>query len=164
MKHVAQILIAGLPTPSKKIYPEAVLRAELDRLEPIISCGAFIGELGPTSSSVVSFANASHLVTDLWLGIVGSVNGHLALKVEIEPLMTPAGQVLKKLLDANIAVNFSLVGVGSGQVNDNGELVISDNYKLIQVEAWAENSRHQDSFHQSRQRYRSIDAPWLIGE
>jgi hypothetical protein len=159
---IVDILQVGKPTRSKKIYTLDVLQANIERLRPIIDARAFIGELGPNGpgqgGAAIQFANASHVITDLWVE-------NDTLKAEVDLMETPAGMVLHRLLDSCVNVNFSLVGIGSGQVNDQGHLVIGDSYKLIQVECWAEASSPPHRLYNIKlPRYRSIDDPWTISE
>lgn len=159
---IVDILRVGQPTRSKKIYPLDILQANIERLRPIIDARAFIGELGPAGpgcgGSTIQFANASHVITDLWIE-------NDTLRAEVDLMETPAGNVLHRLLDSCVDVNFSLVGIGSGKVNDNGELVIGDSYKLIQVECWAEASYPPHNLYGVKlPKYRSIDDPWAISE
>jgi len=59
---------------------------------------------------------------------------------EGEILNTPHGKILKSLLNDGVRVGISSRGVGNGRVDENGILVIDENYKLITFDAVADPS------------------------
>jgi Prohead core protein serine protease len=85
------------------------------------------------SDSIIHLANASHLITKLWWE--GNV-----LMGEGEVLNTPSGKVLKSLIESGLRVGVSSRGVGNGQVNNEGVLVIGESYKLITFDMVADPS------------------------
>lgn len=121
---------------NKRIYPEAVLRREVDRLAETIQARASLGELDHPSDSIVHLENVSHITTKLWWE--GNV-----LMGEGEVLPTPAGNVLKKLIESGIRIGISSRGVGNGEPNKDGVLVIGESYKLITFDAVADPSTYE---------------------
>lgn len=83
--------------------------------------------------SIVHLANASHLITKLWW------EGNVLMGTG-EVLNTPSGKVLKSLIESGVRVGISSRGVGNGQVNNEGVLVIGESYKLITFDAVADPS------------------------
>lgn len=83
--------------------------------------------------SIVHLTNASHKITKLWW------EGNI-LMGEGEALSTPHGKVLSALLADGAVFGISSRGVGSGKLNENGILVIGENYKLITFDAVADPS------------------------
>jgi hypothetical protein len=59
---------------------------------------------------------------------------------EGEVLGTPAGMILKKIMDSGGRVGISSRGVGNGMSNNEGVLVIGESYKLITFDAVADPS------------------------
>ena len=118
---------------NKRMYPFDVLSSNVDKLVETVSSRGLFGELDHPTDSIVHLANASHLVTKLWWE--GNV-----LMGEGEVLNTPSGKVLKSLIDAGVRVGISSRGVGNGQVNNEGVLVIGESYKLITFDAVADPS------------------------
>lgn len=86
--------------------------------------------------SIVHLTNISHKITKLWWD--GNV-----LMGEGEVLNTPAGKVLKALINDGVRIGISSRGVGNGRVNEDGILVIGESYKLVTFDAVADPSTHQ---------------------
>ena len=105
----------------------------VDRLYEAIKHRGLVGELDHPTDSIIHFENASHLVTKLWW------EGQ-TLMGEGEVLNTPSGKLLKSLIEAGVRVGISSRGVGNGQTNDDGVLVIGESYKLITFDAVADPS------------------------
>lgn len=118
---------------NKRSYPFSVLDENVKKLQEVVSCRGLIGELDHPTDSIIHFEKASHVVTRLWW------EGH-NLMGEGEILPTPAGEILKALIGSGVRVGISSRGVGSGKVDENGILVISDSYKLITFDAVADPS------------------------
>ena len=77
-------------------------------------------------SAVTQFSEASHLVTDM------KMDGDYMV-AEIEVIDTPHGKTLKSIMEKPDTFALRTAGIGNGQVNDAGVLVINDSYKLISV-------------------------------
>lgn len=109
-----------------RVYPRSILEREVDKYKnrEIKENRAF-GELDHPESSVVELKNTSHIVRDVyWKG--DDVMG----KVEI--LKTPAGNILKELLEAGCTVGISSRGMGSVKEASNGKSVtVEDDFDLI---------------------------------
>jgi len=118
---------------NKRMYPHDVLDSNLKRLEEAVKGRGLTGELDHSSDSIIHFDKASHLITKLWW------DGN-TLMGEAEILPTPHGMILRKLLEAGVRVGISSRGVGNGQVNNEGVLVIGESYKLITFDVVADPS------------------------
>lgn len=118
---------------NRRMYPETVLKANVERLNEAIGNRGLLGELDHPTDSIIHFENASHLVTKLWW------EGH-TLMGEGEVLNTPSGKLLRSLIEAGVRVGISSRGVGNGQTNEEGVLVIGESYKLITFDAVADPS------------------------
>jgi hypothetical protein len=118
---------------NKRLYPFSVLDENVQRLNDIIKTRGLIGELDHPTDSIIHFKEASHIITKLWW------EGNTLLG-ESEVLTTPHGRVLRALLNDGVRVGISSRGVGNGKVNENGILVISENYRLITFDAVADPS------------------------
>lgn len=124
---------ANATNKNKRMYPYDVLDSNVDRLMESVKLRGLLGELDHPQDSIVHFDKASHLVTNLWW------EGN-TLMGEGEILPTPNGLILKKLLESGVRVGISSRGVGNGQVNNEGILVIGESYKLITFDAVADPS------------------------
>jgi hypothetical protein len=118
---------------NKRMYPFAVLDENVERLKEALEERRLVGELDHPTDSIIHFADASHVVTNLyWDGNV--------LMGEGEILNTPNGKVLRALIEDGVKVGISSRGVGNGKVNEDGILVIGESYKLITFDAVADPS------------------------
>lgn len=118
---------------NKRRYTKNALEANIKKLNEAIKHRGLVGELDHPTDSVVHFEKASHVITKLyWEGNV--------LMGEGEILNTPHGKILKSLLNDGVRVGISSRGVGNGRVDENGILVIDENYKLITFDAVADPS------------------------
>lgn len=109
-----------------RIYPTEILKREVLKYKgrEIKENRAF-GELDHPESSVVELKNTSHIIRDVWWDgkdVMG--------KVEI--LKTPAGNILKELIEAGCTVGISSRGMGSVKESSNGRTVtVEDDFDLI---------------------------------
>jgi hypothetical protein len=120
---------------NRRSYPYDILESNRQRLIEAIDNGGLCGELDHPTDSIVHFANASHKVTKLWW------EGK-TLMGEGAILNTPAGKVLKALINDGVRVGISSRGVGNGKVNEQGILVIGESYRLITFDAVADPSTY----------------------
>jgi len=127
---------AGAVNKNKRIYPYEVLESNVKGLNEAIASGGLCGELDHPTDSIIHFANASHKVTKLWWE--GKV-----LMGEGIILNTPAGKILKALINDDVRIGISSRGVGNGRVNEQGILVIGESYKLITFDAVADPSTNK---------------------
>jgi hypothetical protein len=125
-------LQVGTPNKNKRLYPKTVA-------DKIIRDNKYVmGHIGMADTgrdcSRVSLAHVSHEMHDLQYR---NINGVQWLTGELKILNTPEGKTLREMLSINPeSVSFRTAGIGSGIVKANdGILVISDNYKLVSVDA-----------------------------
>lgn len=106
-----------------RVYPYDILKREADKYMELIKENTAGGELDHPDSAVVSLANISHRVVEMWW------NGkELWGKVQIAD--TPAGDTLKGLLKSGFKLGISSRGVGS--VKSEGDRdIVQDDFELI---------------------------------
>lgn len=114
---------ANIVNRNKRLYPYEVLNSNLERLAEEIQESGLTGELDHPNDSIVHLKDASHLITKLWWE--GNV-----LMGEGRVLNTPSGKVLAELMKDGVRVGISSRGVGNGQINNEGVLVVAESYKL----------------------------------
>ncbi len=124
---------ANATNKNKRMYPYDVLDTNVNRLMEAVKSRGLYGELDHASDSIIHFDKASHIISDLWW------EGN-NLMGEAEILPTPSGMILKKLLEFGCRIGISSRGVGNGQVNNEGVLVIGESYKLITFDVVADPS------------------------
>jgi hypothetical protein len=115
---------ANVVNKNRRMYTLDILSSNVESLAETIKERGLVGELDHPTDSIVHLANTSHLVTKLWWE--GNV-----LMGEGEILNTPSGKILKSLIEQGVRIGISSRGVGNGQVNNEGVLVIGESYKLI---------------------------------
>lgn len=107
-----------------RVYPKNILKREVAKYKGReIKENRAYGELDHPDSSVVELKNTSHIVRDVWWDgndVVG--------KVEI--LKTPAGNILKELLEAGCTVGISSRGMGSVK-ESKGVVIVEDDFDLV---------------------------------
>mgnify|MGYP003644741523 FL=1 len=108
---------------NKRIYPEKILRREIQNYKKFIDDRRAMGELDHPDSSVVNLQNVSHLVTDVWW------DGKKVMG-KIEVLDTPSGRILKSLVEAGIKMGISSRALGS-VTQRNGKTYVEDDLQLI---------------------------------
>jgi hypothetical protein len=118
---------------NKRMYPYEILNSNVEKLVETVQQRGLFGELDHPTDSIIHLANTSHLITKLWW------DGN-CLMGEGEILNTPAGKVLRSFIEAGARIGISSRGVGNGQVNNEGVLVIGESYKLITFDAVADPS------------------------
>ena len=109
-----------------RVYPRSILEREVEKYKGReIKENRALGELDHPESSVVELKNTSHIIRDVyWKG--DDVMG------KVEVLKTPAGNILKELLEAGCTVGISSRGMGSVKEASNGKSVtVEDDFDLI---------------------------------
>lgn len=106
-----------------RVYPENVLRREVENYKKLIAENRALGELDHPDESVINLKNASHIVTDIWW------NGKDVMG-KVKVLSTPSGQILKSLVESGVKLGISSRGLGS--VKERGGLtIVEDDFQLI---------------------------------
>lgn len=113
----------GVPTLNGRIYTEAVMQREFDRLAEDLAGRKVLGCINHPSDGKTSLRDVSHVITSLKIKD-GIVIG------EAEVLNTEAGKVIKTLAEARIPVPVSSRGMGSTKPSDDpkveGDVVQAD--------------------------------------
>tara|TARA_R100000005_G_C4992455_1_gene199654 strand:- start:1533 stop:2129 length:597 start_codon:yes stop_codon:yes gene_type:complete len=104
-------------------YPHNILVREVNNYKKLVRERRALGELDHPDTSVINLANASHLVTDIWMDENKCMG-------KIEVLNTPSGKVLKELVNAGVKLGISSRGMGSIR-EENGVTLVEDDFQLI---------------------------------
>ena len=105
-------------------YPYEILKREADKYMELIENKTAGGELDHPDSAVVSLANVSHRVTEMWWQ-GKDLYGKVLIAED-----TPAGKILKGLLKAGFMLGISSRGVGS--VKTQGDIdIVQEDFELI---------------------------------
>lgn len=124
----------GIKNANGRIYPEEVLRREVDRyLREEVAEHRAIGSLDHPSSSELSGHDVSHNILDLrWEGhtLVGEMKLHLSPGYKKYGVCSTSGDLVANMLLDGILIGVSSRGLGS--VEDKlGALVVCDDYSIL---------------------------------
>jgi len=108
---------------NKRVYPESVLRREVGRYKSIVDDKRALGELDHPDSSIINLVNVSHMVIDIWME-------DLTVMGKCKVLDTPAGQILRSLVDAGVKIGISSRGMGSVK-ESRGQTIVEEDFQLI---------------------------------
>jgi hypothetical protein len=106
-----------------RVYPENVLRREVENYKKLVAENRALGELDHPDESVINLKNASHIVTDIWW------NGKDVMG-KVKVLTTPSGQILKSLVESGVKLGISSRGLGSVK-EKSGLTYVEDDFQLI---------------------------------
>jgi hypothetical protein len=106
-----------------RIYPRDILEREVRNYQKFIAENRALGELDHPDSSVVELKNASHIVREAYM------DGDICYGT-VEILDTPAGKILKSLIDNNVTLGISSRGVGSTR-REGDHQIVQDDFQLI---------------------------------
>lgn len=106
-----------------RVYPEGVLKREVGRYKQVVDDNRALGELDHPDSSIINLANVSHMVIDIWMD-------GLTVMGKCKVLDTPAGQILRSLVDAGVKIGISSRGMGSVS-ESRGKTIVEDDFQLI---------------------------------
>ena len=129
---------ANAENQNNRIYPRPILEREVDKYHEMIDENRALGELDHPDNAVVNLANASHLIKDIWW------EGD-DLKGVVEILDTPAGSILKSLIESGVKLGISSRGLGSTQKNSNGKDIVQDDFQLVTFD-FVSNPSTQNAF------------------
>lgn len=116
---------AGAKNQNGRIYNKAILEREVQKyIENFVKVGNAYGELDHPESAIVSLKNASHVVKDLWWE-----GDDLMGKVEL--LNTPAGNIVKAIIEGGHTIGISSRGTGSVSQTNEGTLMVQPDFELV---------------------------------
>ena len=107
-----------------RVYPYDILKREADKYMELVENNTAGGELDHPDSAVVSLANVSHRVSEMWW-TGNDLYGKVIIAEE-----TPAGKILKGLLKSGFMLGISSRGVGSVKSKGDQDIVQED-FELI---------------------------------
>ena len=106
-----------------RYYSKDLWEREIAKYMPLVKENRAMGELDHPDSSVINLKNVSHNINDMWWD-----GDNVMGKIEILP--TPAGNILKALVESGITVGVSSRGMGSlKQVGETME--VQDDFELL---------------------------------
>jgi hypothetical protein len=106
-----------------RVYPRKIMEREVKKYAEAVNDNRALGELDHPESSVINLANVSHMVTEVWM------EGP-AVMGKIKVLNTPAGQILRSLVECGVKTGISSRGMGS-VTETMGKTIVEDDFQLI---------------------------------
>jgi len=106
-----------------RVYPHSVLMREMKNYAKLVKEQRALGELDHPDDSVINLKNASHMIIDVWWD-----NKNVMGKVKV--LNTPAGEILRSLVDSGVKLGISSRGMGSVSEHQ-GRTIVEDDFQLI---------------------------------
>ena len=106
-----------------RVYPSRVLQREVKNYQKLVQERRALGELDHPDDSVINLKNASHMVTDVWW------NGNDVMG-KVQVLNTPAGGILRSLVESGVKLGISSRGMGS-VTESQGKTIVEDDFQLI---------------------------------
>jgi hypothetical protein len=108
---------------NRRIYSERILTREVEKYQSLIEQKRSLGELDHPDSSVVSLEKVSHMIISLWME-----GNDVYAKLLVLP--TPAGNILKALVNSGCSIGISSRGMGSVR-EQGGQTIVEDDFQLI---------------------------------
>ena len=116
-----------------RVYPKEILEREVNKLLPLIKERKLLGELDHPETAVISYQNASHIITEMKMegnDVIGTLE---VLKG------VPKGDILIGLLNNGVKIGVSSRGLGT--VRKEGEfLVVNDDFQMVTEDVVVEPS------------------------
>ena len=106
-----------------RYYSKDLWEREIDKYQNLVKEHRAMGELDHPDSTVINLQNVSHNIADMWWD-----GDNVMGKIEILP--TPAGNILKALVESGITVGVSSRGMGSLE-DRGGILEVQDDFELL---------------------------------
>jgi len=106
-----------------RYYSKDLWEREIDKYQNLVKEHRAMGELDHPDSTVINLQNVSHNIADMWWD-----GNNVMGKIEILP--TPAGNILKALVESGITVGVSSRGMGSLE-DRGGILEVQDDFELL---------------------------------
>ena len=106
-----------------RVYPRGIMEREIKKYVSIVEDNRALGELDHPESSIINLANVSHMVTEVWM------DGPQVMG-KIKVLKTPAGQILRALVESGVKTGISSRGMGS-VTEQQGKTIVEDDFQLI---------------------------------
>jgi len=122
-------------TPNKngRIYPESVLKKEVQKYQNVISKGSALNELNHPSSSLIDLDRVSHVITETWWDgkiLMGKIKLLLSPGWKKSGIVSTKGDQAAMLLMNGVTLGISSRGVGSLK-SEKGQNIVQDDFELV---------------------------------
>ena len=126
----------GVPNRNGRVYPERILKREVEKYKKAINKGLSISELNHPESSLIDLERVSHLITDVWWEgnvLMGKIKLLTTPGFHERGIVSSKGDVAANLMRQGVTMGVSSRGIGSlakkgeqNEVQDDFELICFD--------------------------------------
>ena len=123
----------GIKNANGRIYPENVLKREVEKYQELIRERRAIGECNHPTESVIDLSRVSHNIVELhWEGrtLVGKIELNTSEGFRQQGIVTTCGDQVANLLLNGYKIGVSSRGVGSVE-QKLGQYIVGDDFELI---------------------------------
>lgn len=124
----------GIKNANGRIYPEDVLRREVDKYMRLIQENRSFGELNHPSSSSIDGGRISHIIRELhWEGktLVGKMELCLSPGFIKYGIISTMGDMAANLILSGYKIGVSSRGLGSVEQDMRGQYIVGDDFELV---------------------------------
>ena len=123
----------GVQNRNGRIYPENILRSEVEKHQEVIKHGRAISELNHPDSSIIDLERTSHKLDETWWDgntLMGKLTLITSPAYENTGVTTTPGDLAANLLRHGVQLGISSRGVGSLE-SVGGQNMVQDDFELI---------------------------------
>ena len=123
----------GVPNKNGRIYPESVLKREIEKYQLIIKNGGALNELNHPTSSLIDLDRISHSILDTWWEgnvLLGRVKLFTSPGWKKSGIISCKGDQAAMLLMNGATLGISSRGIGSLK-NEKGLNIVQDDFELV---------------------------------
>lgn len=122
-------------TPNKngRIYPEKLLKREMEKYKDVIDKGSALNELNHPSSSLIDLDRVSHMITETWWDgkiLMGKIKLLLSPGWKKSGIVSTKGDQAAMLLMNGVTLGISSRGVGSLK-SERGQNIVQEDFELV---------------------------------
>jgi hypothetical protein len=132
---VLYAVLQKFDTPNKngRIYPERLLKREVEKYQNVIGKGSALNELNHPSSSLIDLDRVSHVITETWWDgkiLMGKIKLLLSPGWKKSGIVSTKGDQAAMLLMNGVTLGISSRGVGSLK-SEKGQNIVQDDFELV---------------------------------
>jgi hypothetical protein len=132
---VLYAVLQKFDTPNKngRIYPETILKREMDKYQGVINKGSALNELNHPSSSLIDLDRVSHVITETWWEgkiLMGKLKLLTSPGWKKMGIVSTKGDQAAMLLQNGVTLGISSRGVGSLK-SEKGQNIVQDDFELV---------------------------------
>ena len=130
---VAVLQKCGVENRNGRVYPQDILKKEVDKHQEVIKNGRAISELNHPDSSIIDLERTSHKLDETWWDgntLMGKITLITSPAYESNGTATTPGDLAANLLRHGVQLGISSRGVGSLS-NVGGQNMVQDDFELI---------------------------------